>query len=95
MLYLTCPICGNNGDDADFTHGGAAGITRPASIAPETVSDDAQRDYLYMRDNPRGPHHELWRCTHGCGKWFGVERNTLNQQVLQTYDLRAGPKDKT
>lgn len=91
MLLITCPVCGAEGDDADFTYGGQAHVKRPASTDPANVSDNAQRDYLYMRDNPRGPHHEMWRCTFGCGKWFNAVRDTVTMRFYATYRIGETP----
>jgi heterotetrameric sarcosine oxidase delta subunit len=87
MLSITCPVCGVSGDDADFAYGGQAHVKRPASSTPNDVSLEAQRDYLFMRDNPRGPHRELWMCARGCGKWFHMVRDTLTQEILATYKI--------
>lgn len=93
MLLITCPVCGAEGDDADFTNGGEAHRVRPASKDPENVSEEAQRDYLYTRKNPRGVHYEMWRCTYGCGKWFNAMRDTVSQRFLATYLMGEEPPD--
>jgi len=49
------------------------------------VSDDAQRDYLYVRKNPRGLHAERWLCERGCGKWFHALRDTVTMVISKTY----------
>ena len=42
-------------------------------------------DYLYQRDNARGPQREWWYHRAGCGLWFMAERHTHTNQVLRTY----------
>ena len=39
-----------------------------------------QRDYLFMRRNPKGLHFERWRCDRGCGKWFHAARDTVTME---------------
>jgi len=77
MLLIKCPVCGVEGDETDFHYGGEAHVKRPASDHPDRVSDGEQRDYLFMRKNPRGLHFERWRCDRGCGKWFNAARDNL------------------
>src|SRR5712692_5722874 len=52
MLLITCPHCGPR-DHVEFTYGGDATRARPD---PAAASDAAWVDYVYLRDNPRGPH---------------------------------------
>jgi sarcosine oxidase, subunit delta len=85
MLLIKCPVCGCEGDETDFHYGGEGHIHRPASSHPGKVGDDAQRDYLYVRKNPRGNHAERWLCERGCGKWFHALRDTLSLVISDTY----------
>jgi heterotetrameric sarcosine oxidase delta subunit len=41
-------------------------------------------EFVYLRDNPRGPHQELWHHSAGCRQWFKVLRDT------RTHDILAG-----
>jgi sarcosine oxidase, subunit delta len=77
MLVVTCPVCGISGDETDFHAGGQAHVARPATTNPEGISDEAQRDYVFIRHNPKGLHFERWRCDRGCGKWFHAARDTV------------------
>ena len=53
---------------------------------PEGISDaEAQRDYLFMRHNPKGLHFERWRCDRGCGKWFHAARDTVTTMEFKAY----------
>ena len=87
MLKITCPVCGLAADETEFTAGGEAHIARPASTSPDTISDEAFRDYLYVRENRRGDTHELWLCARGCGKWFHAVRETFSQDFKRFYRL--------
>ena len=92
MLKLSCPVCGLEADETEFHPGGEAHLTRPASAQPDEISDEAFRDYLFMRQNPRGISHELWQCTRGCGKWFHAARDTVTMEFKRFYRL-SDPKD--
>ena len=91
MLLITCPVCGLEADETEFHAGGEAHIKRPASTDPANVSDEAQRDYLFIRENPRGIAFEMWLCQRGCGKWFHAARDTYTQEFKAFY-LFDAPK---
>jgi heterotetrameric sarcosine oxidase delta subunit len=61
---------------------------RPAD--PAGVDDAAWASYLYLRDNPRGPHAERWRHEHGCERFFNCLRDTVTDRIATTY--RPGDK---
>lgn len=79
MMLIHCPFCGPRAD-LEFVYHGAAGLTRPADDA----GDAALTAYLYERENPIGPHRELWVHRHGCGSWIEVERDTMNHGISAT-----------
>jgi len=79
MLLLECPWCGPRAQ-SEFTYGGDATIERPAD--PQAVSRQEWLDYVYLRENPRGPHLEWWHHSSGCRGWFKVKRNTWTHEVL-------------
>ena len=91
MLLITCPVCGATGDETDFHHGGQAHVRRPATHDPVSVTDEAQRDYLFMRHNPKGLHFERWRCDRGCGKWFHAARDTVTMEFKAYYGITELP----
>ncbi|MCB1491887.1 MAG: sarcosine oxidase subunit delta [Rhodobiaceae bacterium] len=91
MLVVKCPVCGIEGEEADFHCGGEAHVKRPQSKDPENVSDEALRDYLYLRQNPRGLHREMWHCTRGCGKWFNAVRDTVTLDFKAFYRMDQKP----
>jgi heterotetrameric sarcosine oxidase delta subunit len=79
MLRIPCPWCGER-DETEFAYGGQAQVPYPAD--PTTVSDAAWAEYLFVRDNPRGPFRERWAHTFGCGRWFDVTRDTRTNEIL-------------
>ena len=83
MLLIRCPYCGDRAE-TEFSYGGEAGITRPPQ--PDKLSDAEWAAYLFMRENPRGLHKELWNHAQGCRRWFEIERDTV------TYTVRASRK---
>lgn len=78
MLLITCPYCGPRAQ-IEFTYGGDAGQRPPD---PEKVLLERWLDYVYLRDNPRGPHWELWQHSAGCRRWLRVRRDTLTHEIL-------------
>ena len=91
MLTITCPVCGASGDETDFHAGGEAHLRRPASHDPGNVTDAEQRDYLFLRKNPKGLHFERWRCDRGCGKWFHAARDTVTMDFKASYTVTGLP----
>ena len=78
-MRIECPFCGER-DVGEFTYLGDAGFHRPSPDA----EDVAQRYYeaVYLRDNPAGPHQELWYHAAGCLSWLRVTRNTRTHEIL-------------
>lgn len=74
MLLIHCPYCNETLPEAEFTYAGEAHITRPG---PE-VSDAEWEEFLFLRNNPKGPHFERWRHFHGCGRFFNAVRDTVS-----------------
>lgn len=91
MLLIQCPVCGVEGEEGDFHYGGEAHIRRPATHDPDNITDSEQRDYLFMRKNPKGLHFERWRCDRGCGKWFNAARDTVTMEFRATYGIAELP----
>ncbi len=80
MLLIPCPWCGPRAQ-VEFSYGGDANVRRPAD--PE-APDPAWQDYVYLRDNPRGRHDELWQHSAGCRRWFRVTRDTATHAILDS-----------
>ena len=83
MLLIHCPYCRAERPETDFAYAGEAHIARPAD--PSSLSEEAWRDHLYVRSNPRGRHHERWRHIHGCGRFFNAIRDTVTDKFETTY----------
>ncbi len=91
MLMLTCPNCGVTAEETEFEPGGEAHLTRAATDS----TDEAFRDYLFQRKNPRGVHFERWRHAYGCGRWFHAARCTQTLEVFGTYTAQtSAPPDR-
>jgi sarcosine oxidase subunit alpha len=82
MLLLDCPYCGPR-DEIEFRYGGQAGISTPAD--PDALDDVAWADFLFMRDNPKGPFAERWCHAAGCRRWFNAVRDTLTNEILVVF----------
>ena len=81
MLLISCPHCGPR-DATEFVYGGDANVRRPTDTA--ALSDQEWSAYVYLRDNPRGEHDELWQHSFGCRRWIAVKRNTLTHEIIAT-----------
>ena len=81
MLLIPCPYCGPRAE-IEFRYGGEAHMMRPSGA---DVPDDVWAEYLYLRNNKRGSHAERWRHIHGCGQFFNVVRDTVNDHIEASY----------
>jgi heterotetrameric sarcosine oxidase delta subunit len=79
MLLVPCPWCGER-DETEFSYGGQAGVAYPAD--PAALSDEQWAEFVFVRDNPKGPFRERWVHTHGCRRWFDLERDTATHAML-------------
>ena len=77
MLRIDCPVCGLR-DETEFSYGGDATAIRPAVGETDIEKWLA---YVFLRDNPRGPHREYWHHVQGCRQWLVVERDTLTHEI--------------
>jgi methylglutamate dehydrogenase subunit B len=77
MIVIPCPHCRQRNHD-EFSYAGAATGAPPTASAPLAEWND----WVYSRNNPRGPHRELWRHAYGCGAYLLVERDTRTHEVL-------------
>lgn len=80
MLLIKCPYCGER-DQSEFGYGGEAHRKRPEQ--PSELTDKEWADYLFMRKNIKGAHHEQWVHSAGCRKWFYVVRDTISYDILE------------
>ena len=90
MLIIHCPFCGPRAE-SEFAYGGEGGIARP--LATETLTDEQWGDYVFMRKNPKGLHHEQWRHASGCGKWFNALRDTVTYRFHGTWKIGEAPPE--
>ncbi|MGF7162036.1 sarcosine oxidase subunit delta [Rhodoligotrophos appendicifer] len=83
-MRINCPYCGTR-DHAEFAYGGDASLKRP-----DLADQDMERwyDYVYLRDNPRGPHQEFWHHIYGCRQVLVVERDTLTHEISSVKPAR-------
>ena len=88
-MRIECPFCGER-DSSEFTYLGDAGFRRPAA----DTADAADRFYeaVYLRDNPAGPHQELWYHSSGCLSWLRVTRDTRTHAILAVQLAREAPR---
>ena len=88
-MRIECPFCGER-DSSEFTYLGDAAFRRPAS----DTADAADRFYeaVYLRDNPAGPHQELWYHANGCLSWLRVTRDTRTHEILAVQLAREAPR---
>ena len=77
-MRIPCPFCGFR-DSEEFAYLGDATVRRPqdggAAPTPEWEA------YVYLRENPFGPHRELWFHAGGCQSWLVVERDTRTHAI--------------
>ena len=81
-MRIPCPYCGERGSH-EFAYHGDATLRRPAADAADATA--AFVDYVYLRDNPAGPHRELWYHAAGCRRWLVVTRDTRSHVI---HDVR-------
>ncbi len=86
MLLIKCPWCGERAQ-TEFSYGGDATRDRPAD--PGAVSDEEWTAWIYLRDNPRGPHVEYWQHSAGCRRWLKVGRDTLTHEIFSVEDVKG------
>ncbi|TMD33228.1 MAG: sarcosine oxidase subunit delta family protein [Chloroflexi bacterium] len=84
MLLIPCPWCGPR-DETEFHYGGQAHVAYPED--PDALDDAAWAEYLFMRDNLRGPFAERWSHSGGCRRWFNAVRDTVSHEMLAVYRM--------
>ena len=55
------------------------------------ASEAAWVDYVYLRDNPAGPHREHWYHGAGCHAWLVVTRDIRTHEILGVELAARGP----
>jgi methylglutamate dehydrogenase subunit B len=89
-VRIVCPCCGERGVE-EFSFGGDASVVRP-----EDSDVGAFADYVYLRENPQGPHREYWHHAAGCRAWLVVTRDTRTHEIAGVALARDGvlPSDR-
>src|ERR1700736_2331 len=85
-MRIRCPFCGER-DANEVAYLGEAEFKRPDPNAPDAAARFFEA--VYLRDNPAGPHNELWYHTSGCRSWLRVTRDTLTHEVLAVQFARG------
>lgn len=88
MLRIPCPYCGVRDQD-EFRFGGEASTVRPQG--PENVTDEAWAEYLFYRNNVKGPQLERWLHAFGCGLWFLIRRDTQTHEISEVCRMNESP----
>lgn len=84
MQLITCPHCGPR-EEVEFHYGGQAHVAYPTDNA--ALSDEDWAQYVFFRDNTKGPFAERWVHSVGCRRWFNAIRDTATHQILAVYRL--------
>lgn len=90
-MRIACPFCGSR-DVQEFSYLGDASLSdRPKVQAVEAADvDDAASwyDYVYLRANEAGEHHELWYHASGCRQWLKVSRHMRSHEISSVEAMR-------
>ena len=79
-MLIPHPLLGLR-DAQEFIHlGDAALLDRPDGLADGAAR--AFHEYVHLRDNPAGPHRELWFHEQGDRSWLVVTRDTVSHEIL-------------
>ncbi|MBU3260668.1 sarcosine oxidase subunit delta [Roseovarius sp. PS-C2] len=85
-MIINHPLLGPR-DAAEFVYlGDAALIDRPDWQAEDAMQQF--HDYAYLRDNPAGPHRELWYHEQGDRSWLVVTRDTTTHEITDVQMAR-------
>jgi methylglutamate dehydrogenase subunit B len=83
-MRIRCSNCGER-DVQEFTYLGDATKVRPEG---SDANAGAIIDYVYVRDNPAGPHREFWYHSAGCHAWLVVARDTRTHAIDEAEPAR-------
>ena len=72
------PYCGVR-DETEFSY---HGVQTPSPCCGRFTKEFYE--YVYLRNNPRGDHEELWQHAGGCRSNLKVRRNTQTHEILGT-----------
>ena len=91
MLRIHCPYCGVR-DHEEFSYFGDATKHYPGL---EAEHHDDWVEAVYMRNNPKGVHHEFWQHTMACRRWLVVKRHTVTHDILAVMPANERPVQMT
>ena len=91
MLRLDCPFCGLRDHD-EFTYLEDGSVTMPGI---DQTSQSAWFEAVFLRDNPRGKHTELWHHVNGCRMILRVERDTQTHVISKVEAAHPAFSDLT
>ena len=83
-MLIDHPLLGPR-DAREFVYLGDAGLIDRPDPDAHAEREDAVRafhDWQYLRDNPAGPHRELWFHEQGDRSWLVVTRDTVTHEIL-------------
>ncbi|WP_028812032.1 sarcosine oxidase subunit delta family protein [Streptomyces flavidovirens] len=86
MQLIACPWCGER-EETEFRYGGQAHVAYPDD--PYALDDEQWAQYVFFRDNPKGPFAERWVHSAGCRRWFNALRDTVTHEFLRVYVISA------
>ena len=89
-MRIDCPYCGLR-DSREFTVLGDAAPRRPDANDPAASS--LFQSYVYERDNPAGPHRELWYHGPGCQAWLVVTRDTRTHRIEKVEPVKPRARE--
>jgi heterotetrameric sarcosine oxidase delta subunit len=78
-MRIPCPHCGPRGLE-EFLYHGDATVKRPRDGGAAPTQE--WTDYVYLRDNKKGVHKELWYHSAGCHAWLTVTRDLSTHEIL-------------
>ena len=88
-MRIQCPFCGER-DVSEFAYLGDADFARPDPDAPDAEAKFIEA--VYLRENPAGPHDELWYHAAGCRSWLRVRRDTRTHEMLGAAFANSRPR---
>jgi sarcosine oxidase subunit delta len=83
-MRIPCPHCGCR-DLREFSYCGDATLTRPDPAAPD--AGERFTEYVYLRNNPAGPHRELWYHSAGCQAIIVLTRDVGDHTITAADSL--------
>lgn len=87
-MRIGCTYCGERGHE-EFVYLGDATLERPDADPMLPVDDATWHAYVYQRENPSGPHRELWQHAGGCRAWLVITRDTRTHAIQAVEPARA------